>query len=76
MMVEELKSLNMNDGQDDRLEMNPELCGLSTDIDLVKWIKVARLRWLGHVNRMEKDELPRKVFKDIGYIFPIIYIKV
>ena len=29
---------------------------------MVKWIKGQRIRWLGHLERMEEDRMPRKIF--------------
>ena len=28
----------------------------------VKWIKGQRIRWLGHLERMEEDKIPKKIF--------------
>ena len=36
------------------------------DIDVVKRIKIQRLRWLGHVARMDSSNPVRKVFESDG----------
>jgi len=30
--------------------------------NIVKWIKVKRISWLGHLERMEEDRMPKKIF--------------
>ena len=30
--------------------------------NIVKWIKGQRLSWLGHLERIEEDRMPRKIF--------------
>jgi hypothetical protein len=41
---------------------NRELEEMSKGENTVKWIKGQRISWLGHVERMEKDRIPRKIF--------------
>ena len=48
-----------------RRRMTHELYQLYASIDIVKRIKMARLRWLGHVSRMEENEPARKIFEDV-----------
>lgn len=44
-----------------RIRYNHELYQLYDDVDLVKKIKVQRLRWLGHVERMEDSAPPKRI---------------
>ena len=30
--------------------------------NVVKWIKRQRISWLGHLERMEEDRMPKKIF--------------
>jgi hypothetical protein len=39
-----------------------EVQKLYDEYDVVKFIRLARLRWAGHVTRMEKSDPARKVF--------------
>jgi len=41
---------------------NRELEELSKGENMVKWIKGQRTDWLGHLERMEEDCLPKKIF--------------
>jgi len=41
---------------------NRELEGLSIGENIVKWIKGQRISWLGHLERMEEDRMPKKIF--------------
>ena len=41
---------------------NRELEELSKGENIVKWIKGQRLSWLGHLERMEEDRMPKKIF--------------
>ena len=42
--------------------MNRELEEMSKGENIVKWIKGRRIRWLGHLERMEEDRIPKKIF--------------
>ena len=50
-------------GDDYRIRMNHELYELYDDIDLVQRITTQRLRWLGHVVRMDEEAPAKKVFE-------------
>ena len=41
---------------------NRELKELSKGENIVKWIKGHRISWLGHLERMEEDRMPKKIF--------------
>ena len=45
-----------------RRRMNQELYELYSDMDIVRRIRIQRLRWLGHVGRMNQDAPARKAF--------------
>ena len=49
-------------GDDFRIRFNSELYELLNDMDVVQLINIQRLRWLGHVARMEEDAPARRVF--------------
>jgi hypothetical protein len=39
---------------------NRELEEMSKRENIVKWIKGQRISWLGHLERMEEDRMPKK----------------
>ena len=41
---------------------NRELEVVSKGENIVKWIKGQRISWLGHLERMEDDRMPKKIF--------------
>ena len=41
---------------------NRELGEMSKGDNVVKWIKGQRISWLGHLERMEEDGMPKKIF--------------
>ena len=44
--------------------MNRELEEMSKGENIVKWIKGQRISWLDHLERMEEDRMPRKIFTE------------
>jgi hypothetical protein len=45
-----------------RIRTNKELTALYQELDTVAEIKIARLRWLGHVERMSEDRVIKKLY--------------
>ena len=41
---------------------NRELEESSKGENIVKWMKGQRISWLGHLERMEEDRMPKKIF--------------
>ena len=41
---------------------NREVEEMSKGENIVKWIKGRRISWLGHLERMEEDRMPKKIF--------------
>jgi hypothetical protein len=41
---------------------NRELEEMKGGENIVKWVKGQRIRWLGHLERMGKDRMPKKIF--------------
>jgi hypothetical protein len=41
---------------------NRELEELSKGENIVKWIKGQRISWLGHLERMEENRVPKEIF--------------
>ena len=45
-----------------KCQTNRELEEKSKGEIIVKWIKGQRISWLGHIERMEEDRMPKKIF--------------
>jgi len=43
---------------------NRELKEMSKGENIVKWLKGQRISWLGHLERMEEDRMPIKIFTE------------
>jgi hypothetical protein len=41
---------------------NRELEELSKGENIVKWIKGQKISWLGHLERIKEDRMPKKIF--------------
>jgi len=41
---------------------NQELEEMSKGENIVKWIKGQRISWLGHLERLQEDRMPKKTF--------------
>jgi hypothetical protein len=44
-----------------RRKCNSENCKLYKDLNIVGDIKIRRLRWAGHIRRVEYERIPKKV---------------
>jgi len=44
-----------------RPRWNNELYSLYKGLNIVEDIKIRRLEWVGHITRMEKERIPKKV---------------
>jgi hypothetical protein len=45
-----------------KIRTNRELVKLNKGENIVNWTKGQRISWLGHLERMEEDRMPKKVF--------------
>lgn len=50
-----------------RIRYNEEINNILNKEDIVRFIKSQRLRWFGHVERMEEDRMPKRVLKGKMY---------
>ena len=44
------------------MSLSLQLEELSKGENIVKWLKGQRISWLGHLERMEEDRIPKKIF--------------
>ena len=51
-----------------RIRNNEELNRFINEEDIVKFIKAQRIRWLGHVKRMEEGAMARKMVERILFV--------
>jgi len=56
-------SLKYEDGEW-KSRTNQELEELSKGENIAKWIKGQSISWLGHLERMEEDRMPQKIFTE------------
>ena len=49
-----------------RSRFNDELYDIYNDVPVVRRIKTQRLRWLGHVQRMNDNDVPKKILEAKG----------
>jgi hypothetical protein len=45
-----------------KIRANRKLEELNKGENIVKWIKGQRISWLGHLERMEEDRMPKQIF--------------
>jgi len=50
------------EGGEWKIRTNQELEELIKGENIVKWIKGQRISWLGHLERMKEDRMPKKIF--------------
>jgi hypothetical protein len=50
-----------------KLRTNEELNNILANQDIVRFIKSQRIRWIGHLKRMDKNRLPKRVMYDRLY---------
>ena len=58
----------VHEGDTWRIRYNLELNRFIKGKDIVKFIKAQRIRWLGHVKRMEAEAMPRRMMEERLFI--------
>jgi hypothetical protein len=56
------KYLEEYENEEWKSRTNRELEEASKGENIVKWIKGQRISWLCHLDRMEEDRMPKKIF--------------
>jgi hypothetical protein len=51
----------INEGESWRIRTNKEIEDILEGADIVKFIKSLRLRWCGHIERMNNERMPKKI---------------
>jgi hypothetical protein len=51
----------INEGESWRIRTNKEIEDILEGADIVKFIKSLKLRWCGHIERMNNERMPKKV---------------
>ena len=57
-----------------RIRYNSELYSIYTDPDIIKTIKISKLRWTGHIMRMPEENPVKKLTLLIFHRRPSYYI--
>jgi hypothetical protein len=52
---------HINEGGSWRIRTNKEIEDILEGADIVKFIKYLRLRWCGHIERMNNERMPKKI---------------
>ena len=51
----------MKDGEDWRIRNNQEINEIIGREDIVRFVKSSRIRWIGHVERINEDRLQKRI---------------
>jgi Holliday junction resolvase-like predicted endonuclease len=50
-----------------RIRNNEEIDNIIRNKDIVRFVKARRIRWIGHVERMEASRMPKRVMREKIY---------